>query len=70
MTRHCSGSVFGMSADRTQRPVSPEVHSSLFAEQWSDCGPIPVIWCLFNGFLSFPAASSRWNVMLSFRPLR
>jgi hypothetical protein len=26
---------------------------------WSDCGPISVLWYLFNDFLSFPAPSSR-----------
>ena len=26
---------------------------------WSDCGPITVLSCLSNDFVSFPAASSR-----------
>jgi hypothetical protein len=30
-----------------------------YVELWSDCGPITVLWCLFNDFVSFPAASSR-----------
>jgi hypothetical protein len=28
-------------------------------KSWSDCGPITLLWGLFNDFLSFPAPSSR-----------